>query len=98
MKKSLLSTFFFTLFVARLLASDAVRMQNLEQRINTLEKRKATKGIVNPPERPIVKSGFDLFVQGDALLWQATESNLGYAFKNTGSTTYLNDGKIVKPY
>jgi hypothetical protein len=99
MKKLVFSTVFFTLFAARLLiASDATRMQNLEQRISNLEKRKATKGIVNPPERPIVKSGFDLFVQGDALLWQASESNLGYAIKNTGSTTYLNDGKLVKPF
>ncbi len=79
-------------------AADEAQLRNLESRVSSLEQRKASKGIVNPPERPIVKNGFNFSFQGDVFIWQASESDLGYAVKNNYGTTYVNDGKTLKPY
>jgi hypothetical protein len=79
-------------------AADDPQLLNLEHRVSSLEQRKASKGISNPSERPIVKNGFNLFFQGDVLIWQASEPGLGYAVKNKNGSTYINEGKVVKPY
>lgn len=84
-------------FTSLLNAADDTQLRNLENRVNALEQRKGSNGMVNPPARPVVKDGVDLFFQGDALLWQANQSGLGYAIKNAGSTNFVSGGTIENP-
>jgi hypothetical protein len=79
-------------------AADDTQMRNLENRVSALEQRKGSNGMINPPARPVVKDGVDLFLQGDVLLWQASESGLEYAIKNNNGTEYVNNGRILKPH
>ncbi len=79
-------------------AADDTQMRNLENRVSALEQRKGSSGMINPPARPVVKDGVDLFLQGDVILWQASESGLGYAVTNNNSTTYVNGGSIRNPH
>jgi hypothetical protein len=79
-------------------AADDTQMRNLENRVSALEQRKGSNGMINPPARPVVKDGVDLFIQGDALLWQASETGLEYGIKNSNGTEYVNNGRILKPH
>lgn len=52
---------------------------------------------VNPPARPLVECGQNLFVQASALYWQATQSGLNYALNwtnghNVSITDFNNSG------
>lgn len=70
----------FTLLATRpSFAVDDMQMRNLENRVSALEQAKSNKGVVNPSARPVVKSGFDFWLQGEALFMQATEDNLNYS-------------------
>jgi len=88
------------IFISPLLnGNDAARKQELEKRIDFLEGIPDPKTqMINPPVRPIVKDGLGLFLQADALIWQASESNLGYGVQNINGTTFLNDGEILTPH
>ncbi len=79
-------------------AADDTQMRNLENRVSALEQRKGSNGMINPPARPIVKDGVDLFLQGDVFIWQASESDMGYAVKNEHGSSFLNDGHVIKPH
>jgi hypothetical protein len=46
--------------------------------------------MVNTPVRPMIKEGFDLWIMGDALLWQAVEENLTYAYSGRGDYKNLH--------
>jgi hypothetical protein len=43
-------------------------------------KKPANKMMTNTAARPVVKKGTNLWVMGEALLWQATEENLTYVY------------------
>ncbi len=77
-------------------AADDSQVRTLENRVSSLEQRKGAGGMINPPARPVVKDPFGLTLKGDALFWQANETDLCYAVLNEGGTTYLNDGEMEK--
>src|SRR5690348_16177518 len=55
--------------------------------------------VINPPARPEVKDGVDLFLTADYLIWQANESGLGYAVQNNSpSATTGNSGSVKNPH
>ncbi len=60
---------------------DAAEMRDLKARMAALEK-KNQQGSINPSARAEVQGGWDLFIYGDLLIWQAHEANLPIAVKN----------------
>lgn len=94
---NLLHKKFQAISILALLASqcfgvDDMQMRNLENRVNTLEQAKSSKGVINPPARPVVKSGFDFWLQGEALYMQAREDDLNYSILINST----NDGHTKK--
>ena len=60
--------------------SDA-QVRSLENRVSAMEQKKGPNAMVNPPGRPQVRDGADLFFTADWLIWQGQENGLGYAVK-----------------
>ncbi|MBS3904864.1 MAG: hypothetical protein KGZ39_06025 [Simkania sp.] len=85
-------------------AAEETQMRNLENRVSALEQRKGSNGMINPPARPVVRDGVGLSLQGDVILWQASESGMTYAVQNFPDTqnptaiTFLNNGKAKNPH
>ncbi len=73
--------------------ADNAQMRNLENRVSALEQRRGANGVINPPGRPQVKQGYDVFITADALLWQAHEDGLPLFIENKGQgfTSNLNN-------
>ncbi len=46
------------------------QMRNLENRVNALEQRRGSSGMINPPGRPQVRDGADIFIFAD---WASLE-------------------------
>src|SRR5690242_17282677 len=69
---------------------DTAQMRNLENRVSALEQRKGASGMINPQGRPQVRDGYDVFVFGDVLVWNAHENGLLLGVKNKGSSTNLS--------
>jgi hypothetical protein len=63
-------------------SADDMQMRNLENRVSALEQRRGSNGMINPPARPVVRDGTDLWVQVEALIMHATEDCLSYGIKN----------------
>lgn len=63
-------------------SQNGAQIRNLENRVNALEQRRGSSGMINPPGRPQVRDGADLFIFADWLLWNAHEDGLGYAIKS----------------
>ena len=74
--------------------SDSAQLRNLENRVNALEQRRGASGMVNPPGRPQVRDGVDLFLFGDLLVWNAHENGLPIGVVNKGSATNISNSKI----
>ena len=74
-------------------AADDMQMRNLENRVNALEQRRGSNGMINPAARPVVKDGTDLWVQAEALYMRATEDGLAYAVQNKQGTATFANGK-----
>jgi major outer membrane protein len=72
--------------------ADDIQMRNLENRVTALEQRRGANGMINPPARPVVRDGNDLWIQGEALFMHATEDGLAYGIKNENSTGL--DGRV----
>jgi hypothetical protein len=68
---------------------DSAQMRNLENRVNALEQRRGASGMINPPGRPQVKDGADLFIFGDLIYWNAHENGLPFAIKNAHSSNVI---------
>jgi len=66
-------------------AVDDMQIRNLENRVNALEQRRGANGMINPPARPVVRDGTDLWVQAELIYLNATEDGLAYAIKNEGT-------------
>ena len=98
MKKNWLTTAtFFTAFTAIVNADvDNAQMRNLENRVSALEQRRGASGMINPPARPQVKDGADLFVFGDLLVWQPRENGMAVCIINEGTnpSTNLSDADV----
>jgi len=73
-------------------AVDDMQMRNLENRVSSLEKRRGANGMINPPARPVVKDGVDLWIQGEALLMKVTEDGLSYAILTNNNAIPPNVG------
>jgi hypothetical protein len=74
--------------------TDSAQLRNLDNRVTALEQRKGASGMINPPGRPQVRDGADLFVYGDLLFWNAHENGLPVAVVQTGGTATLTDASI----
>ena len=76
-------------------ATDNAQMRNMENRITALEQRRGANGMLNPPARPQVKDGADLFVTLDLLVWQARETGLALGIMSqTPDTDVIAGGKV----
>ena len=73
---------------------DSAQMRNLENRVNALEQRRGATGMINPPGRPQVRDGVDLFLFGQLLVWNAHENGLPFAIVNENSGHNLADSKV----
>ncbi len=69
----------FVVVTEGLFAVEDMQVRNLENRVSALEQRRGANGMINPPARPVVKSGVDFWIQAEALLMKATEDGLSYA-------------------
>ena len=74
-------------------AVDDMQVRNLENRVSALEQRRGANGMINPPARPVVKDGVDLWLQAEALFMHATEDGISYAFKQENSALAF-DGRV----
>src|SRR6267154_1365439 len=74
-------------------ASDA-QIRNLENRVSALAHRKGASGIINPPARPQIRNGVDLFAYGDLLYWKANENGIPLAVVNKQSGDNLAHSKV----
>lgn len=73
-------------------AVDDMQVRNLENRVTALEQRRGANGMINPPARPVVKDGVDLWLQAEALYFHTSEDGLAYGIKNSGRTGM--DGRV----
>ena len=69
------------------------QMRSLENRMSAMEQKKGSNAMVNPPGRPQVQDGVDLYFVGDWLIWQGHENGTAYAVKSkeeqsTATTLY----------
>src|SRR3569832_534456 len=74
-------------------AVDDMQVRNLENRVSALEQRREANGMINPPARPVVKDGVDLWLQAEALYMHATEDGVSYGIKQTSSASTV-DGQV----
>lgn len=74
-------------------AVDDMQVRNLENRVSALEQRRGANGMINPPARPVVRDGIDLWIQADALFMHATEDGINYGIKQNNSVAYV-DGRV----
>jgi hypothetical protein len=77
-------------FTGVLNAADDAQMRNMENRISALEQKKGANGMINPPARPVVKDGVDLFITGEVLVWKAHQDDMAYAVEL--DATPVNNG------
>jgi hypothetical protein len=77
-------------------AADDMQMRNLENRVNALEQRRGTSGMINPPARPVVKDGVDLWIEGEALYMKPTEDGLGFAANSDSTAVIQGDIKNAR--
>ncbi len=93
LKKMLPALAAFTTLASVTCSADDMQMRNLENRVSALEQRRGSNGMINPPARPVVRDGTDLWVQAEVLYMNATEDGLAYAIKTT-STLPVVDGNV----
>jgi hypothetical protein len=62
-------------------AVDDMQMRNLENRVSALEQRRGANGMINPPARPVVRDGVNLWTQVEAIWFRPQEEGLYYALK-----------------
>lgn len=74
--------------------TDSAQLRNIENRLSSLEQRKNAGGMINPPGRPQVRDGVNLFLTGELLYWNAHENGLNFAVVNDGSSANISDATI----
>ena len=75
-------------------AVDDAQVRNIENRVCNLEKTPCPGGCLNPPARPQVQCGYNLFVGAELLWWSAYEYGLDYAMSTKNVTTHVNNGDV----
>ena len=53
---------------------------------------------INMPARPVVQDGWNLWILGEALLWQAVQENMEYIYKGHNGNNNLRVRDIKKPH
>ncbi len=91
--KKLLPLMALTAVTSVVSAVDDMQVRNLENRVNALEQRRGANGMINPPARPVVKDGVDLWIQAEALVMHATEDGIHYAIKQETGASFV-DGRV----
>ncbi len=83
-------------FTGVLNAADDAQVRNLENRVSALEQKKGANGMINPPARPVVKDGVDIFISGEVLAWFATQDDMAYAVElsATPAENNFNEGNV----
>lgn len=66
-------------FTGVLNAADDASMRNLENRVTALEQKRGANGMINPPARPVIREGADVFFSAELLIWKPREDDLNYA-------------------
>ncbi len=67
-------------FTGFLHAAEDAHLRNLDNRVTALEEKKGgSGGMINPPARPVVTDGVDIFFTGEILVWRARQDNMDYA-------------------
>ncbi len=95
MNKKIVSALAASLFYMSIAtAADDMQMRNLENRVNALEQRRGSNGMINPAARPVVKDGTDLWIQADALYMRPTQDGLGYAIQSHSGTASSANGRV----
>ncbi|MGH2639422.1 MAG: Lpg1974 family pore-forming outer membrane protein [Rhabdochlamydiaceae bacterium] len=74
-------------------AVDDMQVRNLENRVSALEQRRGANGMINPPARPVVKDGTDLWIQADVLYMHATEDGVNYGIRQETNSSFI-DGQV----
>lgn len=74
-------------FTSVINAADEMQMRNLENRVTSLEQRKGSNGMINPPANPKVKEGADVIITGEVTYWKAHQNGMEYAFENFSTVT-----------
>ncbi len=89
------ATSFITLTsLAQAQGDNSAQVRNLENRVTALEQRKGASGVVNPPGRPQVRNGADLFIFGDLIYWNSHENGVFFAVENKNSGDNLANSEI----
>src|ERR1700722_5714074 len=60
-------------------AEENAQMRDFEKRLTAVEEKTKTTAQFNPPARPVVKDGVDIFITGELLVWREREDGLDYA-------------------
>ena len=68
---------------------DQMNSQN-QMQMNEDNRNGSNTMMVNTPVRPMTKDGYDVWVVGDVLLWQAVEENLTYIYSGSDSGSVTN--------
>jgi hypothetical protein len=84
----------FTTLTSVACAVDDMQVRNLENRVGALEQRRGANGMINPPARPVVRDGTDMWVQAEVLFMKTTEDGLDYAIKSPGPLYPTVDGHV----
>ncbi len=74
--------------------TDSAQLRNLDNRVSALEQRKGASGMINPPGRPQVRDGVDMFLFGELLVWNAHENGLPVAVVNKGTPGTLSNSEV----
>lgn len=88
---------FSAALASEVLATEDMQLRNLDSRLSALEQKQQSSAMGNPSVRPRVNDGFDLFVTGDLLYWQANENGLSFVIENEQDIGLINDGHFVDP-
>ncbi len=67
-------------------AAEDTQLRNLENRVSSLEQRRGSNCVINPPARCFSCDRADVFIDASVFVWQATESGMEYAQKTLGNT------------
>ena len=68
-----------------------------DSRLSALEQKQQSGAMGNPSVRPRIEGGFDFFLTGDLLYWQANENGLSFAIDNRADSSLINEGRFVDP-
>jgi hypothetical protein len=90
-------------FTGVLNAADDAQVRNLENRVNALEQQRknGNGGMINPPARPVVTDGADVFISGEFLWMKACQDDMVYAVcldhaPATPTANLINSGKTER--